>query len=148
MRRIGFSGLTALALVFIPAATDASETKILTPKIEGTQFRIDCERDFPNGRPTLNFLGRLESHIHGAKNPDSANVNLYTHPQRDRIVNEITERLGFVERAQARALMFDLFRQYDEAAKTGREYQHLKFQLLEIHQIGDDFFRRVEARCE
>ena len=58
LRSVALS-LAALSLAFSSAAS-AQESRILRPKIEGKIFVINCDRDLPNGRPTLRFLMRLE----------------------------------------------------------------------------------------
>lgn len=139
------AGLLALSTIFWSSAAQA-ENKILTPNIAGTEFRIDCEADFENNVPTLDFLGRLDSHIHGAPNDEQGNVlNLYVHPQRYEIVEQITEGLPRGQRIAASSFMHDLFAQYDAAPDKAA---YLRNTLQNQHQIGDDFYTQVAQRCE
>lgn len=139
------AGLLALSTLF-PATAAQAEGKILTPNIQGMPFRIDCEADFNDGQPSADFLARLDSHIHGAPSDENGNTtNLYEHPERYQIVENITESLPRVRRVAARSFMHDLFAQYDAASDKAA---YLKNTLQTQHQICEDFYGQVEMRCE
>ena len=140
------AAMLSLPLALSPLAVSAQEAQgtVLSPKIQGVEFRIDCARDFPNGEPTLEFLGRLDSRIHGAQNPNGDNVNLYTNPDRENIIEGIIEDLPQIQQVMIRAQMAQLFRAYDSAQD---KEAYLKALLQSKHQIGEPFYDQVGARC-
>jgi|GEM_PF-4654039 len=139
-----FSGALALSTLFSGAAL--ADGRVLTPRIQGEEFRIECERDFPNGQPTTDFLGRLDSHIHGAPQDESGDTfNLYEHPDGRQIIEDIVANLSSVHSAIVRASMNDLLDRYDAAPDKAA---FLEQTLQNTHQIGSSFYDQVAMRCD
>jgi len=61
------SGLAASLLALSPSFAlnaNAEPPLVLRPIIDGQIFEINCEKDLPNGHPSLEFVQRLEAIIH------------------------------------------------------------------------------------
>lgn len=144
MRTQIFSGVLVLSTAFSGSAL--ADDKILTPKIQGEEFRIECKRDFPSGLPTKVFLGRLDSHIHGAPQDDNGDTfNLYEDPNAQQIIEGMAADLNSLKATMVRASMNDLLEKYDAATDKA---EFLKQTLQNTHQIGSGFYEQVALRCD
>lgn len=137
--------MLGLTVAFNATAQNNDTSTILIPKIGGQPFRIDCDRDFPYGKPTAYVLGRLDSHIHGFVNNTDDNINLFEASDRTKRVEQLVNQSFSFNGAILKNQMLASFNKYD--ASPDKE-QFLRDTLFTQHKIDDTFYATLAERCQ
>ncbi len=143
---LGVLGLS-VALSFSQASV-AEEDGVLLPKLNGHKFEVNCKRDFNDRQPTLDFLGRYSSHMHGEIEPvHGRNVNLYVASDRlVRVSATISKNLKFAPpsvKENAIRHMNEIFVGYDRATDKSAFLQS----GLQSHNWGGPL-RKISQKCQ
>ena len=124
--------LTAASVAMLGGTPAAAEDKrLLKPTINGSEFTIDCGRDFRNAQPTIAFLDRLDRHFHDGR--DGTITYLLETPE------ERSQRFG------VHPTLVVLAKEYDRASD---KVAFLTDLLEEQHSIGAGFYDQVDSRCD
>lgn len=137
MRTAFITAATMSVALSTSALSQTDESRILKPKINGVELEIRCKRDFPNGKPTVSFLERLDTQVFHRGQPGTVAFLMADEEERNSFLKGASGFAQMSFQAMARA--------YNTAEnKTGFVKKMLKNQ----HRLDAGFYVQVATKCE